>query len=75
MHVLLVVVDNKVDDIVFFHLHSGNETGRKFNCQIWTAVILIFPCGDVANNLLDAIVAKLVNDRLPPYASVTSFAP
>jgi hypothetical protein len=50
MLVLLVVLNNRVDDVISLHLRSGNETGRQFNGEIWTVVILIFPSRDVAND-------------------------
>ena len=65
---LLIVVNNGIYDVVSFNLRSGDKAGRQFNAEIWTFVILIFPSRDVANHLLDAITAKLVNDcsrRMP----------
>ena len=63
MLVILFVVDNRVDDVISFHLRSGDETGRQLNREVWTGVILIFPSRDVAGHFADAIVAKLLNNR------------
>src|SRR5580704_6353810 len=60
---LLIVVNNGIYDVISFHLCSGNETGRQFNAEIWTFVILIFPSRDVADDLIYVIAAKLLNDR------------
>ena len=61
--ILLIVVNNGIYDVISFHLCSGNETGRQFNAEIWTFVILIFPSRDVADDLIDVIAAKWLNDR------------
>jgi len=63
MFVFLPVVDNRVDDIFLVSQRSCDEARRKFNGEIWTVVILIFPSRDVANNLLDLIVAELFKDE------------
>ena len=63
MLILLVVANNGIYDVVSLPLPSDNETGRQLNREVWTVVILIFPSRDVADNFLDAIVAKLLNDR------------
>jgi len=63
MLVLLVVVDNRVDDVFLVGQRSCDEAGRQFNGEIRTVAVLIFPSRDVADNFLDVIVAKLVNDR------------
>jgi hypothetical protein len=62
-NVVLLVVHNGIYDIVLIDLRSGNETGWQLNREVWTFVILIFPSRDVADNLLDAVVAKLLKDR------------
>jgi hypothetical protein len=61
--VLLVAVYDTVYDVVSPNRRSGNEAWRQLDGEIWTVVILIFPSCDVADNLLDVIVAKLLNDR------------
>jgi hypothetical protein len=59
MLVLLFVVNNGIYDVVSFNLRSCDEAGRQFNREIRTDMIFIFPSCNVANNLLDVIVAKL----------------
>ena len=58
-----IVVDYGIYDVVPFHLRSSNETRRQFNREIWTAIILIFPSRDVANNLFSVSMPELFYDR------------
>ena len=42
---------------------SGHKPRRQLNREISAVVILIAPSRDVADDLLDVIVAKLLNNR------------
>jgi hypothetical protein len=62
-NVVLLAINKEINDVVLLNLRSGNETRRQPNVEVWTAVILITPSGDVADNFLDVIAGKLLDDR------------
>ena len=62
-NVVLLAINKEINDVVLLNLRSGNETRRQLNGEVWTAVILITPSGDVAHDLVNIVLAKLLNNR------------